>query len=171
MSLRGTRLMTSIFLTRGDQVLLLYRIGSSAIPDSWVGVGGHVEPDEIRDPTATVLREMYEEIGLTANDIDDLCLRYVAVRDDGREIRSTYYFTACLNPDVPEPTACTEGELRWFDLETVGAAELTMPPTAAVAFSHWIAEGRHDDLLRSIVITSGGPRVFSLAEAERAPAR
>ncbi|MEQ7129418.1 substrate-binding domain-containing protein [Actinopolymorpha sp. B11F2] len=44
MSLRSARLMTSIFLIRDDRILLLYRIGSSAIPDSWVGIGGHVDP-------------------------------------------------------------------------------------------------------------------------------
>lgn len=37
-----------------------------------------------------------------------------------------------------------------------------MPPTAAVAFGHWITEGRHDDVLRSITMTSDGPRVFRL---------
>lgn len=166
MVLRAARLMTSIFLTRDDRVLLLYRTGSSAIPDSWVGLGGHVDPDEIRDPTAAVLRELEEEIGITADQIADLELRYVSLRDNGEEIRHTYYFTAALRPETAVPVECPEGELRWFDL-SAGPTDLEMPPTAAVALRHWLSHGRHDDVLRSIVITADGPRVMSFDGAGR----
>jgi len=157
--------MTSMFLTRDDKLLLLYRIGSSAVPDSWVGIGGHVEPEEIRDPTAAMLRELEEEIGLTAHDTTGPRLRYVSVRDTGHELRFTYYFTAGLLPTVTLPTVCTEGELRWFDLNTAAIRNLDMPPTASVALNHWLDEGRRDDLLRSIVMTSDGPRVLPLANS------
>ncbi|SDT05550.1 NUDIX domain-containing protein [Microlunatus soli] len=163
MSLRATRLMTSIFLVRNGKLLLLYRFGSSAIPDSWVGIGGHIEPDEIRDPTGAALRELHEEVGLAAEQISDLSLRYVSFRDTGDELRSTFYFTADLRPETPAPTSCPEGELRWFDIAPQ-TATLPMPPTASVALSHWLAEGRHDDLLRSIVMTATGSQVLSLAQ-------
>jgi 8-oxo-dGTP diphosphatase len=165
MNLRAARIMTSMFLTRDDRVLLLYRIGSSAVPDSWVGIGGHVEPEEIRDPAAAMLRELDEEIGITADDMAGLALRYVSLRDNGQELRITYYFTADLVPAAPAPTACTEGELRWFDLNTAAVRSLDMPPTASVALNHWLDEGHHDDLLRSIVMTSDGPRVLPLANS------
>lgn len=163
MSLRTTRLMTSIFLVRDDRLLLLYRIGSSAIPDSWVGIGGHIEPEEIGDPTAAALRELGEEVALTPEEISDLSLRYVAFRDTGDELRSTFYFTADLRPGVAAPTSCPEGELRWFDIGPE-ITTLSMPPTASVALGHWLAEGRHDDHLRSIVMTATGPQVLSLAQ-------
>lgn len=101
-------------------------------------------------------------MGITADGVVDLALRYLSVRDRGDEVRITYYFTARLRPDVPAPTACTEGRLRWFDIDDV-PADLQMPPTAAVALRHWIIEGRHDDLLRSIVMTTDGPLISSLA--------
>lgn len=154
--------MTSIFLIRDDRVLLLYRIGSSAIPDSWVGIGGHVDPDEINDPTRAALRELEEEVGITQAQICDLALRYVSLRDSGTELRYTYYYTATLPPGTPSPTECTEGELRWFDISP-GPVDLPMPPTAAVALKHWLAEGRHDHILRSIVIAADGPHVLPLA--------
>jgi 8-oxo-dGTP diphosphatase len=154
--------MTSIFLIRNDRILLLYRIGSSAIPDSWVGIGGHVAPDEIDDPTRAALRELQEEVGITAEQISDLALRYVSLRDSGKELRYTYYFTATLPPETPAPAECTEGELRWFDVSP-GPASLPMPPTAAVAVEHWLTQGRHDNILRTIVMTTDGPRVLSLA--------
>lgn len=162
MSLRATRLMTSIFLVRDDHVLLLYRIGSSAVPDSWVGIGGHVEPDEIRDPTTAALRELREEVDIAPDEISDLALRYVSFRDTGHELRSTYYFTANLRPETLAPTECTEGELRWFDLASP-TAPLPMPPTAAAALDHWLSEGRHDDVLRAIIITPTGGLVLPLA--------
>jgi 8-oxo-dGTP diphosphatase len=154
--------MTSIFLIRDDRILLLYRIGSAAIPDSWVGIGGHVDPDEMRRPTRAALRELEEEVGITSEQVRDLTLRYVSLRDSGEELRFTYYFTATLPPEIPEPTECSEGELRWFEIAP-GPANLPMPPTAGVALEHWLARGRHDDLLRTIVMTSDGPQVLPLA--------
>lgn len=154
--------MTSIFLTREGRILLLYRIGSSAVPDSWVGIGGHVDPHEIRDPTRAALRELEEEVDIRSDQICDLALRYVSLRDSGHELRLTYYFTAALRPETPIPNECPEGELRWYDIDP-GPTDLPMPPTAAVALKHWLSRGRHDDLLRSIVMTSDGPQVLLLA--------
>lgn len=150
--------MTSVFLVRDGRVLLLYRKGSRAIEDSWVGIGGHVEPEEIDDPTAGALRELEEEIGVTADQISGLSLRYVALRDTGQELRHTYYFTATLRSDAPLPADCAEGDLQWFDL-TANPSHLDMPPTARVAFDHWLTEGRHDDTLRFILINAAGHQI------------
>ena len=155
MTHRATRHLTSVFLVRQGSVLLLYRRGSRAIADSWVGIGGHVEADEHDNPAESALRELHEEVGVTADHLDNFSLRYVALRDTGTELRTTYYFTADLRPDAPGPTECTEGDLRWFEL-AMDPATLEMPPTAAVAFAHWLAEGRHDEQLRFIMIDAAG---------------
>lgn len=147
--------MTSIFLVRDRQVLLLYRRGSRAIDDSWVGVGGHLDPGELDDPTAGVLRELEEELGVVPDQLGDLALRYVSLRDTGSELRHTYYFTATIGPDVPIPTVCAEGDLRWFDL-AMDHPDLEMPPTARLAFAHWLKHGRHDQALRFIAIDAAG---------------
>lgn len=154
--------MTSIFLTRDDQVLLLYRMGSSAVPDSWVGIGGHVEPDEIGDPTAAMLRELEEEVGVVAEDIDNLALRYISQRDTGQELRFTYYFTAELGPTASTPSECDEGVLRWFDIDATELKTLDMPPTAVVALNHWLSGGRDDQVLRAIIMTPDGAEVLPL---------
>lgn len=155
--------MTSVFLTRDDRVMLLYRKGSAVIDDSWVGIGGHIEPEEIDDPTLAALRELHEETGLRHDDVADMSLRYVALRDTGVELRWTYYFTASLRPGVPEPTECPEGELRWFDLSS-DPPRLNMPPTAKAAFEHWLAYGRHDTQTRAIVMTTDGAQTMVLAD-------
>lgn len=145
--------MTSIFLVRDDQVLLLYRRGSRAVPDSWVGVGGHVEPDESTDPTAAAVRELQEEIGVAPTDLHDLALRYVSLRDTGDEIRNTYFFTATLSDDAERPEHCEEGDLRWFAMEAI-PSDLDMRPTAQAAFRHWLAIGRHDAAVRLVVMAA-----------------
>jgi len=144
-----------VYLVREGSVLLLYRRGSRAIADSWVGIGGHLEPGELTNPTAAALRELEEEIGVTADHLTGLALRYVAVRDTGDEVRTTYYFTADLRPTAPVPTECTEGDLRWFEL-TTDPTTLDMPPTARIAFTHWLTTGRHDTALRFITVNATG---------------
>ena len=57
------RNMTSIYISCGTKILLLYRIGSRVVPPSWCGIGGHFEPDELNDPRTCVLRELEEEVG------------------------------------------------------------------------------------------------------------
>lgn len=122
-----------------------------------MGIGGPIEPDEINDPTAAALRELDEEVGVTSDDITDLSLRYLAVRDTGTELRHTYYFSATLKPHALVRTYCPEGELRWFDLE-MDSTSLEMPPTAHVAFGHWLRNGRFDQTFRFIVIDQDDQR-------------
>lgn len=44
------RNMTSIYITREDRMLLLYRIGSRVVAPSWCGIGGHFEEAELNNP-------------------------------------------------------------------------------------------------------------------------
>ena len=60
------RNMTSLYITKGDEMLLLFRQGGSVVSDTWVGsAGGHFEENELNDPGACVLRELNEELGIT----------------------------------------------------------------------------------------------------------
>lgn len=58
------RNMTSIYITRGNQMLLLYRIVSRAVAPSWCGIGGHFEEAELNNPEACVLRALREELNV-----------------------------------------------------------------------------------------------------------
>ncbi|MFD7155201.1 NUDIX domain-containing protein [Kribbella sp. NPDC059898] len=152
--MHAARHLTSLYLVRDGHVLLLYRRGSRAIADSWVGIGGRLEPGELTDPTAAALRELQEELGVTPDQLTDLALRYVAVRDTGAEIRTTYYFTAGLDATATVPAECAEGDLAWFGLEE--DPRLEMPVTARIAFTHWLSVGRHDRTLRFITVGADG---------------
>lgn len=138
------RSMSSVFLTKGDRICLLYRQGSRVVNDVWIGTaGGHFEEYEIGDAKACALRELQEETGLKETQIEDLKLQYLLVRNNGRELRLNYYFFTALTDDslgedfVP---ASEEGICRWFHKDEV--AELPMPASTKEAVLHWFREGR-----------------------------
>lgn len=136
------RSMATIYLLRSDEILLLYRQGSRVVNDVWIGsAGGHLEPDEIDSPGRCVLREMQEELGLTADDITPPQLRYVTLRMTGGEIRQNYYYFAHLQND--RALVSNEGKLRRFRLDEL--AGLPMAYTARYMIDHWLATGRHTD--------------------------
>ncbi len=166
---RRARVLTSLFLWSAGDVLLLHRIGSRAVSDSWVGIGGHVEGAEIDDPEGSLLREVQEEVGLHASDLVDLTLRCVSTRDSGHEVRTTYYFTADLRSGIPRPTACDEGELRWFGADDL--AGLPMPPTTAAALRHCLHRSSMDDRIFAVVAASEGCRVVALDQDGASPVR
>ena len=143
--------MTSVWIHRENAVLLLLRRGSRVIPDSYVGIGGHLESDETTDPARGALRELHEEVGLEPDDLAEFRLRYVAMRDVGDELRINYYFTARLHDDRRAPTSCTEGELRWFDRDA-DFDELPMPPTGRAALMDWLSPGTPDEGIRFIAV-------------------
>ena len=124
------RNMTSLYLRQGNNLLLLYRIGSKVITDSYTAsAGGHFEKEELNDAKACVLRELYEETGLVDRDISNLSLRYVTLRLKNNEIRQNYYFFADLI-DSQKVITSNEGNLKWFQMEELLEAMPKMPFTA-----------------------------------------
>lgn len=105
------RNMAAVFIIQEEKVLLMYRVGSKAVPPSWVGVGGHFEPEELNDPKACVLRELREEIGLAAENLEELQLRYLTLHRMKDEIRQNYYFFAKRRSDANIPLHSEEGKL------------------------------------------------------------
>lgn len=148
------RNMTAIYLTRGERVLLLYRIGSRVVGDSYTGsAGGHFEPEELNDPQACVLRELAEETGLTADALTGFALRYITMRLKNDEIRQNYYYFAELKDGFTVDDS-NEGRLRWVDWSEVNA--LPQPVTAWHVTDHYRRVGRHTDVLYGGVTTEAG---------------
>lgn len=138
------RNMTSIYITKGDRILLLFRQGGRVVSDMWVGsAGGHFEENELNDPKACVLRELKEELGLNENDIRNLSLRYITLRRTKGEIRQNYYFFAELCGEADEPAGSTEGISRWFAHSELPALE--MPYTAKFVMEHYLKIGQKTD--------------------------
>ncbi len=136
-----TRNMTSLYLVRGNRILLLYRQGSRVADGLWTGsAGGHFEEYELNDPEACVLREMKEELGLNREDIEDLNLRYITLRRTKGEIRQNFFFFATLKETASSDLSSNEGILKWFPTDEIGMLE--MPYTAMFTLKHYITTGR-----------------------------
>lgn len=156
------RNMTSLYLTSGDRFLLLYRVGSRVVADSFTGTaGGHFEQGELNDPRACVLRELHEETGLAPDEIEALSLRYVTLRLKGGEVRQNYYYFARLIDPEREITS-NEGRLQWFDLGELDG--LAMPHTARHVLAHYCREGRGTGCLYGGIATEDGVRFTALRE-------
>ena len=140
------RLMTSIYLHFRDQWLMLERIGSRVIHDGlYTGAaGGHFEKDELGNPAACVLRELREETGLTEENLKNLQLRYICMRNKAGELRINHYFFADLKT-FPQGIRSNEGNLVWVQEKELSS--LPMPYSAKQAINHYLAEGRNMDAL------------------------
>lgn len=140
------RNMASIYLSKDNKMLLLYRQGSRVVNDVWIGsAGGHFEEFELNDARACVLRELQEELGITEKEIENLRLRYVTLRRSKGEIRQNYYFFADLKEGVSEKFSSNEGVSRWFSLSEVTSLE--MPFTSKFVIEHYLDVGHKTDMI------------------------
>jgi len=158
------RNMTSLYLRQGNRLLLLYRIGSKVISDSYTAsAGGHFEKEELNDAKACVLRELYEETGLTEREIDKLSLRYVTLRLKNNEIRQNYYFFADLI-DGERVITNNEGSLKWFQMEELLETMPEMPFSAHYVVKHYIEIGKDTNALYAGVATESGVAFTEMKE-------
>ena len=156
------RPMTALDLVDGDRILLLYRIGSRIADHSYIGcTGGHFEAEEYNDARACVLRELYEETGLTEDSLENLSLRYMTVRRKNGELRENYYFFASAH-DLPDDLMSKEGILTWCSLDDIDT--LPMPVSAKQVLLHYRSVGRFDDLLRGGIVCEDTTEFVPLTE-------
>lgn len=157
------RNMTSIYITKGDKMLLLFRQGGRVVSDTWVAsAGGHFEENELNDPKACVLRELKEELDISENGIRNLLMRYITLRRIKGEIRQNYFFFAELDNEADVHIVSTEGISRWFTLSELSALE--MPYTAKFVIEHYLRTGRNTSDLYAGVADGKQVRFTKLPE-------
>mgnify|MGYP004649093441 FL=1 len=102
---------TLCYVTQGDRVLMLHRIKkkNDINEGKWIGIGGKFLPEE--SPEECLLREAWEETGLTLTSWR--CRGVVTFRQEGTEGEYMYLFTA--DGFTGEPHPCDEGDLQWVD--------------------------------------------------------
>lgn len=134
------RNMTSVYLSKSDKMLLLFRQGGRVVNNVWTGsAGGHFEAFELNDARACVLRELKEELGLDKDALENLALRYVTLRRTKGEIRQNYYFFARLKDGIDEQLTSNEGICKWFAFSELPGLE--MPYTAKFVMNHYLKTG------------------------------
>ena len=157
------RPMTALYIVDGERILLLYRIGSKIADQSYIGcAGGHFEADEYNNARACVLRELAEETGLCADNLENMSLRYITMRLKNGEIRQNYYFFASCPAD--RELKSTEGTLHWIPLD--GFENLNMPVSAKHMILHYLEQGRFDSVLYAGITRVHGTVFVPLEEFE-----
>lgn len=102
----------SIYLLKGDEILLLYRDKkeNDINHNKYIGVGGHIELGE--SPDEAITREVKEE---TNYDLLDKTLRGVITFYFDEFIEHMYLYTSsCF---IGEEIECNEGTLRWVKVK------------------------------------------------------
>ncbi|MCR5059441.1 MAG: 8-oxo-dGTP diphosphatase [Saccharofermentans sp.] len=107
-------LTTLCYINSGDKVLFIHKNeGDSFNGGKYLGVGGHFEEGET--PEECILREIFEETGITRNELGDFRYRGIATfLSDKYDNEYMHIFTASYvgERDVT-PGSCPEGELLW----------------------------------------------------------
>ncbi len=113
---KPARNSTLCYIEREGQYLMLHRTKKEqdVNKDKWIGVGGRFEWGE--SPEDCLLREVWEETGLTLTDY-----RYrgivTFVCDAPEETEYMHLFTAtCWTGELTE---CSEGDLEWVEKERI----------------------------------------------------
>ncbi|MBR0446011.1 MAG: 8-oxo-dGTP diphosphatase [Oscillospiraceae bacterium] len=111
---------TLCYITRGNDVLMLHRVKkkNDINQDKWIGVGGKFEGTE--SPDECLLREVYEETGLTLTNWQ--CrgvVTFLQEQENGVFGEFMYLFTA--DGFIGEPKECDEGDLQWVSRDFLDA--------------------------------------------------
>jgi len=146
---------TLVFITRGEQVLLLRGSAQKRIwANKYNGIGGHVERDE--DVYAAALREIHEETGL---EVENLRLAGL-INIDGDQPTGIMLFVFTATSRSGEPIPTEEGTPEWIardqlaqidlveDLPTILPRALDLPPNAPPFFAHYRYDGQERLLIR-----------------------
>ena len=98
----------TVYLLRGDEILLLYRNKkqNDINKNKYIGVGGHIEEGET--PLFAAKREVFEETGLKVNNLKYRALVHFSY-DDFKEDMHIYTSTDFIG----EMIKCDEGDLSW----------------------------------------------------------
>ena len=104
---------------------------------------------------------LFEELGISADALEDLALRYITMRLKNGEIRQNYYFFAQAK-HLPQGLESREGILSWHSLDEID--DLPMPVSAKHVLLHYRSQGRFDKLLRGGMTTEDETSFIPLTE-------
>ena len=132
-------LSTMCYIQKENQTLLLHRTKKEhdVNQGKWIGVGGKFEPGESAEDC--MIREIYEETGLIANELNlhaFVCFSgLLDGEDEGMFIFTCHDFKGNLHE-------CNEGELKWINNDEI----LSLPMWEG---DHYFYQWIHDDFFHS----------------------
>ena len=112
------RNMTSLYLRHGNELLLLYRIGSKVVGDSYVAsAGGHFESEELNDARACALRELYEETHIKGVETEQIRAFGDVRRDPRARVITTAFMALVRLEDVKAQAGDDAKDAAWFTID------------------------------------------------------
>ena len=104
---------TLCYITRGDHVLMLHRVKkkNDINKDKWIGIGGKFEGWE--SPDECLLREAWEETGLTLTDY--VCRGVVTFITDNDHTQDQHMYLFTATGFEGQLKECDEGQLQWVE--------------------------------------------------------
>jgi 8-oxo-dGTP diphosphatase len=134
------RTMATAFIFNKDKLLFMKRADHKKLmPRGWAPIGGHLEKEELNNPLKACLREIEEETGIKASDLNSIELKYITHRRRGDEIRIQYVFFA--ETDKKELKETIEGQLYWIDPTEV--FELHASASIKYILEHYLSVGKN----------------------------
>ena len=111
---------TLCYILRGDEALMLHRVKkkNDINKDKWIGIGGKFEENE--SPDECLLREAFEETGLTLTSWR--CRGIVTFLNTCCEGEYMYLFTA--DGFTGQLKTCDEGDLQWVSRDFINQLPL-----------------------------------------------
>ncbi len=102
---------TLCYITRGDEILMLHRIKkkNDINQDKWIGVGGKFEGTE--SPDECLLREVFEETGLTLTNWR--CRGVVTFLQETDALFGEFMYLFTADGFTGNLKECQEGDLQW----------------------------------------------------------
>ena len=109
--MKKSNMTTLCYIERDNKYLMLHRVAkkNDINKDKWIGVGGHLEEGE--SPEECLLREVWEETGLTLTSYRFRGL--ITFCTDGAPAEYMCLFTA--DGFSGRMRECSEGKLEWVD--------------------------------------------------------
>lgn len=107
---------TLCYISKGEDWLFIHKSRKNdQNVGKYLGIGGHIEKDET--PDECIVREIFEETGLTGEEISGL-KKYgdiLFVSDIYGEEEMHVYLADYAAPEEKELQSCEEGELIWIN--------------------------------------------------------
>ena len=141
--------MAGIYIIDDNKILMMKRTKKDSFGE-YYSVGGKFIESELNDPKKCVLRELKEESGIEETDLNNICLKYIAFRNNGKNISQNYLFFATLKNKNKVLSYCSEGIFEWIGLAEV--FNINLPVTSRFCLKHYFEKGYKNN---SVYLSAG----------------
>ena len=133
--------MSGIYLFCENKVLMMKRIKNDYNGEGkYFSIGGKFEKEELNNPKKCILRELEEETGIKENQIQDLKMKYLFIRNYNGMVVQNYFFFAELTY-MPDLKQCKEGTFEWVPVAEI--FDKPLPPSSKVCLEHYLKNGQY----------------------------